>query len=136
MDAPEAVADDELLYRRISVAANPQLYDPTTGSLSDKAFGPHKSSDQTGLSLFRARYKTIEEAAKGQPGRTYYVAVLKAGDLREAGIAVEPRPHVPDGYDISHVELPQLNSANYRSDETQERQRVLADLALEVKGPY
>src|SRR5688572_3679463 len=114
MDAPEPIADDELLYRRMSVAANPQLYDPATRQLSLKAFEPSKDRDITGLSLFRARYKSLEEAAAGQPGKSYFVAVLKAGDLKDAGIEVQPQPHVQGGYDTSHVELTQLTAANYR----------------------
>ena len=60
-----------------------------------------------------------------------------AGDLRQKGIAVVPRPETPTGNDPAHAELPDLNAGNYKSDETLERQRLLAEeLYLKVKGPF
>ncbi|GIW91112.1 MAG: hypothetical protein KatS3mg109_1544 [Pirellulaceae bacterium] len=74
---------------------------------------------------------------RGRPGKTYYVAVLRAGDLRRYGIEVVARPQTPEGYDPAHAELPQLNAGNRRTDETLERQRLLAEkLCLCVKGPF
>lgn len=126
------VADDELLYRRIPVI----WYDSSTGTPKPEAFAPHKTRDITGLSVSRARFKSLEQAARGMPGKSYYVAVLRAGDLRQAGLAVEPRPETPDGYDVSHAELPDLNSATYKDDVTLERQRILVTLCRQVAGPF
>ena len=131
---PEPVADDELLYRR--VPASTGWYDPTSGMLKSEAFAPHKVNDATGLSVSRGKYKLLEEAALGRPGKTYYIAVINAGELRQAGIDVVPQPHLPSGYDPSHAELPGLNSSNRKATETLERQRVLVSLCRTIEGPY
>jgi hypothetical protein len=129
-DGTEPVADDELLYRRISVSSG--WYLPDSG-LSAQAFAPHKTEDATGLSVHRSKYKTLEQAATGRPGKSYYVAVLRAGDLRQRGIEVMPRP-LPD--DPGHAELPALNSDSRKSDRTRELQRVLVELSRSVEGPF
>lgn len=137
MDAGfEPVEDDELLYRRI--LSSPGWYDVFTGTLSDQAFAPHKQRDITGLFVSRAKYKTIEAAAEGQPDKVYFIAVLRAGDLRERGIQVVPRPELPNGQvDPAHAELPDLNAATRKADETLQRQRMLAEeLCLRVQGPF
>ena len=138
MDEPDTVADDELLYRRVSASAVPQQYDPATGRLSDQAFAPHKIMDGTGLSISRARFKSLEEAALGRQGKSYFVAILRAGDLRKRGIEVVPQPNLPNGeYDPAHAELPDLNASNRKDDITLERQRILAqELCLRVEGPF
>lgn len=133
-DGLEPIADDELLYRRVSEASG--WYDPSTGILSPQAFAPHKTEDTTGLSVFRSKYKTPEQASIGRPGKSYFVAVLRAGDLKVARIAFEPRPHVPSGYDPAHAELPELNSQNRKMDETLMRQQKLVELCIEFKGPF
>jgi len=56
----EPIADDELLYRRVPAAAQPQRFNPATRELSDQAFAPHKTEDATGLSVSRAKIKSIE----------------------------------------------------------------------------
>lgn len=134
-DAVEPIDDDELLYRR--VPASTGWFDPVTRVLKPEAFGPHKQRDLTGISVTRARYKPVEEAARGQLGKSYFVAVLRVSDLRQANYVVTPQPNVPGGYDISHAELPDLNAANYKAAETLQRQRELADrLCLRVEGPF
>lgn len=134
-DDLEPIADDELLYRR--VPASTGWFDPATGILQPEAFGPHKQRDLTGISVTRAKFKSIEQAAQGQPGKAYFVAVLCVDDLRKANYTVRPQPNVPGGYDISHAELPDLNAANYKASETLERQRELAEkLCLRVEGPF
>jgi hypothetical protein len=128
-DGTEPVEDDELIYRRI-----PEVWcDPDTRQLDDQAFAPHKTNDVAGLSLSRAKYKTIEEAAKGWPGKTYYVAILKAKDLRANDIAIESRPLHDDP---GHIELPSLNSKNRRDSRVLELQAMLAELTLSVEGPF
>lgn len=134
-DEIELITDDELLYRR--VPASTGWFDPVSRELKPAAFGPHKERDVTGISVTRARYKSIEQAACGQPGKSYFVAVLRVGDLRQANYVVNPQPNVPGGYDISHAELPDLNATNYRASKTLERQRELAKhLCLRVEGPF
>lgn len=131
---PEPVADDELLYRRVPASMN--WYDPATSQLSSQAFAPHKTRDATGISVTRGKYKTLEETGRGRPGKSYYVACLNAGKLKQVGITVEPRPHVPDGYDLAHAELPGLNSSNRKAAQTLELQRVLVSLCDRIDGPY
>jgi hypothetical protein len=134
-DEVEPIADDELLYRR--VPASTGWFDPVTRILKPEAFGPNKTRDVTGISVTRAKFKSIEQAAQGQPGKSYFVAVLCVGDLRKTNFTVKPQPNVPGGYDISHAELPDLNASNYKSTETLERQRDLAErLCLRVEGPF
>ena len=136
-DEVEPIADDELLYRRVPASASTGWFDPVSRVLRPEAFGPHRQRDVTGISVTRARYKPIAEAARGQPGKSYFVAVLCVGDLRQANYVVKPQPNVPGGYDISHAELPDLNAANYKASETLERQRELAErLCLRVEGPF
>ena len=127
----EPIADEEFLYRR--VPASTGWYNPESKELKPEAFGPHKINDATGLSVFRAKYKPIAEAARGRPGKSYYVAVLHAADLRQEGIKIEPRP-LP--HDPGHAELPELNSANRKADRTLELQRILVELTLRVEGPF
>ena len=131
----EPLTDDELLYRRVPAATG--WFEPATRILKPEAFGPHKQRDLTGISVTRAKFKSIEQAAQGQPGKSYFVAVLCVGDLRKAKFTVKPQPNVPGGYDISHAELPDLNAGNYKATEALERQRELAErLCLRVEGPF
>ena len=129
----EPIEDDELLYRRIPVSMGWFV----ANRLSAQAFGPRKD-ELTGISVFREKYKSLEDAARGKSKQGYYVAVLRAGDLRHRGIEVVPRPNLPDGqYDPAHAELPDLNAATYTDDITLERQRILAEeLCLRVEGPF
>jgi hypothetical protein len=132
----EPIEDDELLYRRVPASGG--WYDQTTGILKSEAFGPHKTQDISGLSVARAKHSSIEKAARGRPGKIYFVAVLRAGDLRQRGIDVVPRPDLPNGHrDPAHAELPGLNSAVRKTSQTLERQLILAnELSLRVEGPF
>ena len=126
----EPIADDELLYRRVPVT----WFHHSTGLPLHDAFGPNKNRDLTGLSLSRARYKTAEQAALSQqPGKQYYVAVLRALDVRQAGMRIDPRPTADDP---SHCEIPDLRADNYKETITLERQRRLVELCLRVEGPF
>jgi len=90
-DGTEPIDDEELLYRRIPKSQG--WYDPALPCpVSPEAFGPQKH-DEKGISVWRAKYRTLKEAAQGRPGKTYYVAVFRAGDLKEKGIEVTPTPH-------------------------------------------
>lgn len=130
-ESSEPITDNELLYRRIP--ASMPWYSPDTGNLSPEAFAPSKERDFTGLSIARAKYKSLEEAAKGRPGKSYYVATLRAQDLKDRGIQVVPRPQPCDP---GHAELPDLNAQNRKSDRTLELQRVLKELTVKVEGPF
>lgn len=131
----DPVGDDEILYRR--VPASTGWYDPATGVLNAQAFAPHKTTDVTGLSVSRAKYKRLEEAARGRTGKVYYVAVLRAGALQRSGIRVVSRPELPGEYDPAHAELPDLNAGSRKASETLQRQRLLAErLCIRVEGPF
>ena len=128
----EPIGDDEFLYRRIPVSLH--LYDPTVEPhLLPDAFRPN-ANDATGLSVHRAKYKSLEEAARGRKGHQYYVAILRTGDLRAKGIEVVPRPLEGDP---GHAELPGLTYQNRKSDRSLEWKVLLSQvLCLRVEGPF
>ena len=131
-DGTEPIADDELLYRRIPVSQG--YYDPANDPRpSPLAFKPTRN-DTTGLSAHRAKYATIEQAARGRPGKSYYVAVLRAGDMRAVGIDVLPRSLEDDP---GHAEIPGLTFENRKSMPYYEWQTLLAEqICLRVEGPF
>ncbi len=130
-DGTEAIADDEILYRRIPASTN--WYEPDKERpLSQLAFNPTKE-DPTGLSLVRKKYKTIQEAGMGR-GKSYFVAILRAGDLRAKGIEVAPRPEPGDP---GHAEIPGLTHENRRDNRSRDWKVLLAHkLCLGVEGPF
>ena len=79
-DSVQPVLDDEVLYRRIPASTGWYQGDKVP-PLDPEAFRPNRY-DITGISLSRENHTPIEEAARGQPGKDYYVAVFRAGDLR------------------------------------------------------
>lgn len=131
-DGTESVADHELLYRRIPVSQG--YYDPATDSdPSPLAFKPTRN-DSGGLSVYRAKYTTLARAARGRPGKRYYVAVLRAGDLRAMGIEVAPRP-IRD--DPGHAEIVGLTYEERKRMPYYEWQTLLAEqLCLRIEGPF
>jgi len=128
----EPIGDDELLYRRIPASLN--LYDPTAAPhLLPDAFRPN-ANDTTGLSVYRAKYKSALEAARGRPGKVYYVAVLRAGDLRAREIEISPRPLEGDP---GHAEKPGLTYQDRKTDRALEWKVLLSqELCLRVEGPF
>lgn len=128
----EPVQDDELLYRRIPGSTN--WYDPNrTPPLEAEAFRPNRN-DETGISLARAKYKTIQQAALGRAGKEYCIAVLRAGDIRSAGLEVTAQP-LPD--DPSHAEIISLTYDNRQSKQAIEWRTTLAEqLCLRIEGPF
>jgi hypothetical protein len=125
-DGTEFVEDDELLYRRI-----PSIY--YQSGISPEAFKPNKN-DSDGLSLTRAKYHSVEDAARGgRPGKTYFVAVFRAADLRAIGIeiAADPQPGI-----IGHTLLTNINSKNRKSKESGERIMAMRQLCIRVDGPF
>ncbi|MBI4605646.1 MAG: hypothetical protein HY721_27080 [Planctomycetes bacterium] len=128
----EEIADDELLYRRISENTRWHQGD-ANAPVHRKAFQPNKG-DLEGLSVSRAKYETPEAAAgRGRRGKSYYLAVLKASDLRAADIAVAPKPQEADP---GHAELPALRSDNRKSNEVQGLMMQIARLVVRVEGPF
>ena len=130
-DGTEPIADEELLYRRIPVSMG--WYGE--GRLSPEAFGA-RSDELTGISIYRAKYKSLDEVAKGKGKKGYFVAVFRAGDLRQQGIEVAPSPNTPEGHDPAHAELPGLTALNRDSDSALEQRLALSTLAIDVKGPF
>ena len=132
----ESITDDEILFRRIPESQN--WYDPNRDlPVSPEAFLPrrHDTTDEMGISLWRAKYITLEGASRGWPGKSYYVAKLRAGDLRRQGIQVVATPHL--GSERGHASIPELNYENRKSERVKELGLLLAlRLCLEVKGPF
>ncbi len=126
------IDDDEILYRRIPVSKEWFV----DGVLYGESFGP-RHDESSGISVYRKRFKSLTEVARGQSKQGYYVVSLRVSDLRQHGITVEPRPEVDGGWDDAHAELPGLNSGNRRSDSAEELQAKLATLGilLPVEGP-
>jgi hypothetical protein len=129
LDGTEAIADDELLYRRVPHSTG--WYDGTR--LDRMAFNP-RPDDTTGISLFRAKYKSVEEAARGREGKQYFVAVLRAGDLRQNGIDIRPAPLEDDP---GHAEITTLTYQNRKTATARQQMAMLAGrLCLRVEGPF
>src|SRR5207249_270487 len=117
-DDTEPIADDELLYRRIPAS----MWWYSQAGLSPEAFDPRKD-ETTGISVSRAKYKSIEEAARGKSKKGYYVAVLRAEYIRRIGLEVVPRPGPGDP---GHAELPDLTCENRLTPEAEERKLRLS----------
>lgn len=129
----EPIEDDEILYRR--VPANPKVnwYNPETKKLSSNAFNP-REDDAHGISLSRAKYTKIEHAARGQPGKSYYVTKFRAGDLRKNGMVLDPDP-LPDEW--GHAKISNLNYENRKSDAaTAFKVNLATRLCVGVGGPF
>ena len=127
-DEADPVADEELLYRRIP--ASKGWY--TEGAMSPEAFDPRKD-ETTGVSLYRAKFNSPQQVARGRSKGGYYLAVLRARDLRIHGIEVVPRP-APGA--PGHAELSGLTCHNRSTPEALERKLRLAELCLRVEGPF
>ena len=126
-DGKEPIEDDELLYRRV-----PTVH--YSSGLSPEAFAPHKTNDTDGLSLTRAKYNSLDDAAKGRPGKEYYVAVFRASDLRDiVNVQIEPDPQP---HDSGHVLIPEMNSDNRKAQETAERKLAMKVVCLRIEGPF
>jgi hypothetical protein len=127
------IADEELLYRRLPISMD--WSDPVSSAkLSPNAFRP-RDVDETGISVVRGHpYNTIEEAARGTSKKGYYIAVLRARDLRQNGIVVVPRP---DPGTCGHAEITSINAANRDTDEGKKIIEMLSHkLCLRVEGPF
>lgn len=128
-DGAEPIEDDELLYRRVVL----EYFNGGKGEEpSPEAFSP-RTYDKTGISLFRAKYTTPQDVAQNDRGKRYWVAVLRAGNLRANGLQVLPKA---EGHPTGHAEIPDLTYENRHEDAAEEAKQLLArKLCLEVLGP-
>lgn len=125
----DPISDDEIVYRRVPVS---QGWVSERG-VSMNAFKP-RPDDATGISLYRARFVTLEQAARGLSKHGYYVLALRAGDLRAAGmeIVAKPQDDLP-----GHAEIPSLAYQQPESDLSVQQRRLLADqLVTAIHGPF
>jgi hypothetical protein len=128
-DESEPISDDEILYRRVPISM--EWIDPH--GVSAEAFAPRKE-DHLGLSVFRAKFLPLEEAARGSSKQGYYVLELRAGDLRGAGIDIVPAPIADKA---GHAEIPALKYERPESDASLEIRQLLADrLVRKIHGPF
>jgi hypothetical protein len=126
----DPVEDDEILCRRIPFL----WYDSQkTPPISSVAFTPNKNDDD-GISLWRKKHlKTCAAvAATGRVGKEYYVAMLRAGDLKARGIEV-----VSADDQTGHVSIPILNADDRRTPRVKQLvQQIASDLCIGVEGPF
>src|SRR5438128_668080 len=122
MDELEPVDDSEFVYRRI----HPQFFDPALAvAVQLEAFRPSRN-DNTGLSVFRARFARPEDCLPSDPAKAagYFMARLAVADLRNHGLTVQPEP-VPAG-PPGHAVIPELSWASYDGDRAHWRPILLA----------
>lgn len=127
----EPIDDDEFLYRRIN------LQYVVDGRIDLEAFRPRRE-DVDGLSLTRAKYKSPEEAAKPpvtRPGRTYYISSIRASDLKQLNLTIEPKPI--DG-NLGHCVVPEMNALNRGTNSCRELAlRLASEIGTqEILGPF
>lgn len=126
----EPIEDSEVLYRRIPATVGYYQQGQNPSPLSFRP-GP---ADLAGLSLYRRKYASAEHVAAMGLGKSYYVAVLEAGSLREQGLHLVPKP---DPVSLGHAEIADLTFANRRDDRSEGIQVLLAQrLCREVLGPF
>jgi hypothetical protein len=125
------LSSDEIVYRRIPEKSGAVRTDKT---VTIGAFLP-TSKDTTGISLIRASagggITPEQAAAKARaPGKTFYIAVLTVGAIRnEAGIPIAP----DDPNDPSHLSIPWTD----RNDEVVRlKAEELCTKCIQVLGPF
>ena len=129
-DDSEPIEDDELLYRRVQLVH----FDPSQGPCPSPQAFRATAHDETGVSVFRAKFTTVEDVVRNDRGKSYYVAVLRAGNLRANCIDVVPKPQEDRP---GHAELPGLTYENRKSDTSEEARQLLArKLCLQMLGPF
>jgi len=137
MEGFEPIDDDEVLYRRVLEVH----FDRTVRATPDPQAMRPIAQDVDGLSLKRARYWTAEQVSRGRPGKTYFVAHLRAGSVRSLLVATRTLTLRPDDPDVpnsehGHCVIPELVYATRGSDESESFQRLLASTVHEVEGPF
>lgn len=128
----EPIDRSEILYRRIPVSQ--EWYDPNDGlPPSPESFRPTKR-DKDGISLFRARdYPDASALATNDRGAFYYVAAIRAADLMDLDIDIEP---TRDDQHPGHVSIPGLRYENRKSNAAIEMKYALAEAVQSVEGPF
>jgi hypothetical protein len=125
MDEHEPVDDSEFVYRRI----HPKFYTVTARvPVLYEAFRPSRSDD-TGLSVLRARFAQPEDCLAGiDPAdvRGYAVARLSVRELRSLALTVYPDPVA--GGPPGHAVIPELSWDAYQADKMR-RRPILFELA-------
>ena len=113
-------------------------YDPSLSEVNPQAFKPNRF-DIDGISVDRAHserhpeFRRIAEAAQGRQDE-YYIAELRAGDLRKYGFILHanPLPQNP-----GHALITDLTYANRKDSESEKKMILLGrDLVLRVGGPF
>lgn len=131
-DGSEPITPDETLFRRIP-ASQPDWYNPQRDPpVSPFAFNPTKE-DTTGLSLTRRKHTTVEKAGAGRPGKSYFVAFLRAGALDSKGIVVIPKP---EDDNRGHAEIPAMTYSTRKSPDVEAAKIALSELVYFVDGPF
>lgn len=125
----EPLADSELVYRRVPESYYPE---PSEGKPDLLAFRPRKE-DIRGISLARAKYISIETAARSGASKPFFVAVLQVTELRQAGLEVLPDPKEGEP---SHCLIPQIRHDTKRDSATLEWQKLLAEKLCRMEGPF
>ncbi len=130
-DGNEPIADDEILYRRIFY----DYYQPGSDRpVSWVAFRPTEH-DGDGLSVWRAKYVTLAKAGAGRPGKSYFVAVLHAEDLRRLGCDLMPTPDSGRG----HASITNMSWRAYAESKNTVRslsEMIAAQCTDRVEGPF
>lgn len=132
-DGSEPITDDEIVFRRVSEVSG--YYKPESDRpVSWVAFRPNRN-DHTGLSVWREKYKSAEEAASHQarPGTRYYVLALNVGRLRSIG--VEVLPTVDEG-GTGHASLCNLNTTAEKNSVREFANAIAGSLIERIHGPF
>ncbi len=115
----DSIADDEVLYRRVPLAHFP------TGRIAAEHFKPHKTRDQDGLSLTRAKWESAEQllSRTDKPGSGVFA--VTARELRAIDLTIVPSPR-PD--EPGHCHIPEFCSSRRDEDFVLLRRHLLVEL--------
>ena len=134
-DGTEPLAPAEIVFRRVSEKSG--WYDPESDRPFDwLAFRPN-AKDVRGLSVWREKDKTAEQAAANgaRSGRRYFVFCLRVDPLREASVVVEPSPEQGGP---GHASFVNMNTSAYQQNKNAVRElaeKIASDLIERVAGP-
>lgn len=127
----ETIDDDEWLLR--TVPDNIQYIDPETEEVDGYAFRPQEGQDSEGLSLSREKYISPQELVNQKFSDAYYVVRVKAGDLRELGMELQPDPLDEKP---GHMLITNLHSDNRREPKQETWQQQMARKLCVLDGFY
>jgi hypothetical protein len=132
----EAVADDEIVFRRISDASG--WYDPASDRpLAWLAFRPSRR-DVDGISVWTSKFKTAREVAAigASHGKRYFVVSLRVQRLRVAGVVVKASPELGG---VGHASLTNLSTEDYTKNKDRVREMaevIVRQLVENIDGPF